>query len=1618
MAPGLRTLCHQERFYLDTLANAKQFVSGYDAEQHRGQLAGWKQRIDGLDEKFHANRLAIELSFDDEDEDEQEEDEVKVAEKEAEKAAAQESNRLIRQKFELDYVLVYSFLANEIKRHASCSQPNLNQHPPIQSRVNLPNVKLPSFDGTISEWITFRDSFKSLIDSNADLSHFDKFSYLMTSLTKDARKVIEAIELTAANYPVAWQLLENRFENKKLIFKTYMDALFSIEPMKRESYESLTRLVDEFERNLKMIDKMGFLTENWSPGNPPNQSFSQTHSPSSSSSSGSQQPSATSLVSTNVVGVPSVPATVLLQTAIIKVFASNGQPQWARALLDPASQLNLITENIVQRLKLRRYHCHQEIGGVGNSVIVSSYAVHVQMASHCTDFKAVQSFHILKNITQDLPTRTLDTSTLQLPPNVVLADPKFFVPSSIDILLGMELYYDLLLDGFAKLGPEKPILQNTVFGWVASDKIGSGQCDSTPKVAHVCSDQSLDSLITRFWEVESCWSASTQSAEEVACEEHFVANTYRDDSGRFVVTLPKHTSILSQLGDSKQIATRRFLALERRLDANPPLKQAYTNFIDEYLQLGHMREVNDSTCSPAVPSYYLPHHGVEKADSTTTKLRVVFDGSCRTDSGVSLNQALMVGSVVQDDLLAIHLRFRMNRIALIADIEKMYRQLLIHLLDYPLQRILWRRSLSELIRTYELMTVTYGTASAPFLATRCLKELSKQGAEDFPLASLTLAKDFYVDDMLTGVYDEEEGEELCKQLLALLKSAGFSLRKWASNSTEVLSKIPIELRDERSVLALDSPSTSIKTLGIQWQPSSDTYSYAVPEWSTRIVITRRVVASDLAKLFLPLGLLGPVVVLAKIFVQSLWQTTTSWDEPLTPKQQQYWREWRDSLIDLPLISIPRWAAFARDPVLVELHGFCDASERAYGACVYLRTVSIDGSISVRLLCAKSRVAPSGKSKNSVLLTLPLLELSSALLLAHLYDKVSLSISLKTKPFFWTDSMIVLCQIRSPPARWKKFIANRVSEIQRLTAGGIWSHVPGSENPADIISRGMNLADLRNTPAWWIGAQWLNQPSRFWPPINQPIPDNLPNIAQAERPISLPVQAVPPNELFELRSSFPRLVRLVTYLRRFQHNVSYQNRNNRKTGHLTTFELNDTTQFLVRIAQQESFARELSEISTSGHVSSRSELKNLSPILINGILRVGGRLRHAAISEDRKHPMILPARHTLTERILVHYHEKHLHAGPQLLVACVREKFWPLRIRNLARKVVHSCVNCYRCKPNNLEQLMGDLPPERVTPTLPFLNTGVDLCGPFQYRNSPRASAVKCYVAIFVCLVTKATHVELVYDLSTAAFLAALHRFTARRGTPKLIECDNAKNFKGAAKELAKLRRQFYDQQHQAAVINHCADDGIAFKFIPPRSPNFGGLWEAAVKSFKKHLRATIGNSVLSQDEFITLLARIEACLNSRPLTPLSADPNDLEVLTPGHFLIHRPLTSFPEPDLSEIPKNRLDRWQENNELLRRIWKRWSTDYLSGLHPRTKWTQQRDNIDVGTLVLLKENNLPPLKWKYGRITRVYRGEDNNIRVAVVRTADGEYTRSISKICVLPIRQPTTDVASPANPNSEQ
>ncbi|XP_058817169.1 uncharacterized protein LOC131680475 [Topomyia yanbarensis] len=232
--------------------------------------------------------------------------------------------------------------------------------------------------------------------------------------------------------------------------------------------------------------------------------------------------------------------------------------------------------------------------------------------------------------------------------------------------------------------------------------------------------------------------------------------------------------------------------------------------------------------------------------------------------------------------------------------------------------------------------------------------------------------------------------------------------------------------------------------------------------------------------------------------------------------------------------------------------------------------------------------------------------------------------------------------------------------------------------------------------------------------------------------------------------------------------------------------------------------------------------------------------------------------------------------------------------------------------------------------------------------------------------------------------------------------DNAKNFVGVKRELDELRRLFHSQQFQNAVAKEAADDKIEFRFIPARSPNFGRLWESAVKSFKSLFKRSISLHTLVYDEMQTVLVQIEAILNSRPLTPVSNDPDDYEALTPGHFLVQRPLTAVPEPDLEAIPENRLSAWQKTQRFTQQLWKKWSTQYLSNLHNRTKWTQQRDNIRVGTMVVLKEENLPPLKWQLARVTEIQQGPDENVRVVKVQIKDGSYKRAISKVCVLPIR----------------
>lgn len=405
---------------------------------------------------------------------------------------------------------------------------------------------------------------------------------------------------------------------------------------------------------------------------------------------------------------------------------------------------------------------------------------------------------------------------------------------------------------------------------------------------------------------------------------------------------------------------------------------------------------------------------------------------------------------------------------------------------------------------------------------------------------------------------------------------------------------------------------------------------------------------------------------------------------------------------------------------------------------------------------------------------------------------------------------------------------------------------------------------------------------------------------------------------------------------------------------------------------------------------------------NGIIRANGRLGSTkSLSYNERHPVIL-AYNSRVARLYVEFvHRIVLHGGPQLVLNTVRQECWILKAKNLIRTCIHNCKPCVVYRKRLQGQIMGELPTERTTFSRPFANTGVDFAGPFEIKSftGRYTKITKGYVCVFVCFATKAIHLEAVSDLSTPAFLAALARFISRRGCPNTIFSDNGRNFVGSARQIeANFVAHVKDLRDEA--IAKYGHQRLTWHFIPAAAPHMGGLWEAGVKSVKMHLKKSSGQIKLTFEEFSTLLANIEACLNSRPLSALSEDINAQSALTPAHFLIGSSMLTPAEPEELGTPGSILNRWRKLKALHQEFCRRWKEEYLKELHKRTKWKTPQIDLEEGDLVVLRNEPLCPTEWRLGRITKVYHGADGRVRVADLKTQNGPITRPIHKLVLLP------------------
>lgn len=1232
----------------------------------------------------------------------------------------------------------------------------------VRTNIKLPTINLPTFNGKYENWLGFYDNFKSIVHENGNLTPVQKLQYLRSSLTYEAAHVIQALETSPQNYEIAWGLLTERYDNKRVIIQSHVRALFELPAIAKESSAQLRSLVDSAFKYTRALHALGQPTDSWDAllfqlitskldrnthkewkrslngtqlppiaefwnflknrchvlgsiaqdsssqssrnQSRPNNNRSNTSQKSQqalvttqskiecalcrknhgifscekftkmnpearsatvkslglcynclrpnhmvsdcksrtckkckrkhhtllhfeSDSKKQESADASSAVVKSSASLHSMTASqVLLATVLVHIFDEQGQPITCRVLLDNGSQSNFITEKLCRVLKLSKKGVDIPVSGFNQALTHIRHSVSARIQSRDGRFGTKLSFLVVSQITDILPAQLINRHELNLPGNITLADPDFCNPSEIDALIGAELFYQLLCVGQIKIRNTSLIIQKTRLGWIVSGALKCRQLEPTHTACNIVID-SLNSQLTKFWEIEEIPSVKHLSSVEKACEKHFIETSFRDPSGRYVVRLPFNDKKY-ELGDSYQTAKKRLYSLERRLNQNPPTREEYSKFMHEYETLGHMTEVFGSNATEG--GYFIPHHPVFKRDSHTTKLRVVFDASSKSSNGMSLNDALLVGPTIQEDLFAIVIRFRTHRYVLSADIEKMYKQVRIHPEDAKFQKILWRDHREGLIRTYELNTVTYGTAPASFLAIRALQQLAIQERQNFSLASKIVLEHFYVDDLLTGASSREEIQRLRDEIIELLNRGGFHSRKWCSNEPSILEDSIDKSID--SHLYLRDFETQ-KTLGVYWHPRNDSLVHIMKPFKEQQRTTKRIMLSQIASLFDPLGLLGPVIVKAKILLQQLWENKLDWDESVPLHVATIWNEYKNQIQAINNFTIPRYVG-GENIIDKQLHGFADASERAYGAVLYVRSINAEGKHAVRLVCSKTRVAPLKK------LSLPRLELCAAALLARLYEVAAKAMRIDfNKVFLWSDSTITLQWIRTPPHKLKTFVANRVSQIQEMTRLANWRHVPSQDNPADALSRGQLPREFIQNDMWQNGPIWLSNDEQTWP-LNL-----IPETEIPKRKATIVLSTTHDINLLEKFSSFVRMKRVIAYCLRFGAKAR---EGNSTVEDLVPEELKRAETCIIKLVQRIHFDSELRNLANNRPLDTKSNILSLNPFLdASGVLRVGGRLKHANVNFDKRHPALLPSKNHVTELIIREYHVSLCHAGTQI-----------------------------------------------------------------------------------------------------------------------------------------------------------------------------------------------------------------------------------------------------------------------------------------------------------------------------------------------------------------------------------
>lgn len=1079
------------------------------------------------------------------------------------------------------------------------------------------------------------------------------------------------------------------------------------------------------------------------------------------------------------------------------------------------------------------------------------------------------------------------------------------------------------------------------------------------------------------------------------------ASFHKDESDeKWSCALPFRDNRPSLRNNREQVL-RRAYNLDKSLKKDEVKRKHFLEFMQGMLAKGHAEKA--PPLRKDEEAWYLPIFGVyhqRKRD----KLRIVFDSAAKFD-GICLNDVLLSGPDLTNNLLGILLRFRREHVAVLADIEQMFYGFKVDKEHRNYLRFFWHENndISEPLVEYRMCVHIFGSTSSPAIATYGLRLMANQANDD---VKNFVSNDFYVDDGLTSQQSVKEAISLVERTQNVLLNEGkLRLHKIASNRKEVMEAFPPDDLAKGLEHFPSDPLPVQHSLGVKWNLETDTFIIDIQ--TSDKPFSRRGILSTINSIFDPLGFLAPIVLEGKLFLRNLISRSSDWDEPIPDEYLNIWNRWTSSLSNLSNLHIPRTylkGSFAQSQQKT-VHIFCDASESAISSVALLRSQNDNRDVELGFLLGKSKVAPAHGH------TIPRLELCSAVLSTEIAEIVSNHLDLPVSEFhFYSDSKIVLGYINNQSRRFFNYVANRVQKIRSISKPSQWHYVNTESNPADEGTRTLPASELSTSP-WLLGPKFLlSTLDDVTEAIELQNPDS-------DKEIRKELQACK-TETSETYNSFSgKFCRfsdwkhLVNTIARLKHIAKSFSNSSKCVGWHLCGESKSPINFMeaklqiIKLVQRDVFKDELSCLEKGIQVKKSSYISSLSPYLDDeGLLRVGGRIRHANIPEEEAHPILIPGRHHIAVLLVRQYHELTHHAGRHITHGAIRSAgFWITGGKSLVSSVLHRCVVCRKLRGSLCSQKMADLPQDRLAPGPPFTSVGVDCFGPWHVsarRTRGGLAYNKRWAVLFTCLTTRGVHIETVEEMSTSSFIMAMKRFIAIRGPVSHFRSDRGTNFVGSTKPLGITAINVEDGK----LRDYFNKTGCTWEFNPPYASHMGGVWERAIGMTRRILDSLlldVPGQGLTHEMLVTFLAEVTAIINSRPLVLLDSDSENPIPLSPSMLLTQKP------QQIVEVPANCLNdmhikQWKRVQMLAERFWKRWRNEFLQSLQMRQKWTKTRRNLSVGDTVLVRDTQLPRNSWPVGIVTRVHHGTDGLVRsceLRVIKDGVRSCTRPVTELVLL-------------------